>query len=480
MHDLALDFTASLRDGAPKRDALAAVGEPDPTAAADAFLRASRHPDLSPLEIWCPALLASARPRHAAQRLLELAEERRGCGAPLDLHAAPSLPHVLGASDFLSRLLVRRPAWVDDLVQPADAAHPEPPRDEAPAACWDAIRDAKYRGLLRIAARDLTGRPFAQSLDELSALADRCLIAAIEVSAEHAGTPVPVLFALGKLGGGELNFSSDVDLLFIYDSAGGAFDPERADAAATLIRHFKKNLEQPSPEGFIYRVDLGLRPEGGLGPLALSGDATLDYYESFGADWERQMLIRLRQLAGSTAIAERFREEIRPFVYRRSIAPEAIHAVREMKDRIERERRAAGRDIDADLKEGPGGIRDVEFLVQSFQLFWGGRRPRLRTGNTLRGLGELARAGLLDEDTGAELSAAYLWLRRAEHCLQIAEEQQTQSYPRDDGAQLCLARRMGYRDAAGEQARARMNADCSRVRSVVRAHFEELLLAEPR
>jgi glutamate-ammonia-ligase adenylyltransferase len=482
---LAADFTASLRKGTSNsvpRDALARVGEDDPAAAADAFTRAAGQPDLAgQMELWCPALLSAARPGHAADRLREIADARSASGQRLDLRSTPALPHVLGASNFLSRLLARHPDWVEELaVTGSDLPYPDaPPSTDLPAD-WESIREAKYRALLRIAARDLRERPFARSFEELSALGDRCLDAALRCASHETGGALPALFALGKLGGRELNFSSDVDLLFIYDSADGGFDAPLNQASATLIRHFKKNLEQPSPEGFIYRVDLGLRPEGGAGPLALSEDATLDYYETFGADWERQMLIRLRGLSGPTALIDRFGQGVRPFVYRRAIAPSAIHGVREMKDRIESERRAAGRDLEADLKEGPGGIRDVEFLVQSFQLFWGGRIPELRTGNTLDGLARLVERDLLPATTAEELSTAYLWLRRAEHALQMAEEQQTQTYPRDPAAQLRLARRMGYTQSEGERARSRMHSDWESVRARIRAHFEELVLREPQ
>ena len=151
-----------------------------------------------------------------------------------------------------------------------------------------------------------------------------------------------------------------------------------------------------------------------------------------------------------------------------------------MKGRIEDERRRAGRDMEVELKEGPGGIRDVEFLVQSLQLFGGGREPGLRTGNVLEALEALGGLGLLPEATAAGLSAAYLWLRRAEHGVQLAEEQQTARFPRKPAAQTALARRMGYADPEGEAARARLLEDWTSVRSEVRHHFESLVLSDAR
>jgi glutamate-ammonia-ligase adenylyltransferase len=184
----------------------------------------------------------------------------------------------------------------------------------------------------------------------------------------------------------------------------------------------------------------------------------------------------LRAVTGPAALTNAFCEEIRPFVYRRSIDPEVLRSVREMKHRIEDERREARRDLEVDLKEGPGGIRDVEFLVQAIQLFLGGREPEIRTGNTLDGLEALGRLGMLPEATAAELSTAYLWLRRAEHAQQLVEEQQTSKFPRDPNTQQELARRMGYDEASGNDARARLIDDWNRYRADVRTHFDALVL----
>jgi len=222
-------------------------------------------------------------------------------------------------------------------------------------------------------------------------------------------------------------------------------------------------------------VDLELRPEGKSGSLANSVDGALSYYESFGAEWERQALVRLRHVAGAPAAARAFEAGIEPFVYRRSISPDTLGAVREMKHRIERERRSAGRDIEHDLKEGPGGIRDIEFLVQALQLLFGGRDRSVRTGNVLDALEALAAADALPEPIASSLAAAYAWLRRAEHAIQLAEERQTHQFPRDPEAQLALARRLGDRDPSGKTARGRLLDDWTATRTEVRAHFDRIL-----
>jgi glutamate-ammonia-ligase adenylyltransferase len=454
---------------------LQTLGEPEPSRAAEAFRRAAADLDLAPTRAqWVPELLLTARPGFGAQSLEELARRyRQTTGRPLDLTAVPALPRVLGSSDFLARLLLRHPNWADELTgQP-----PPPPPSDPLEADWTSIRIAKYQALLRIAARDLSDRPFEQSLRELSDLADRCLDAALRCAARETGVEPPALLALGKLGGRELNFASDVDLLFVYEAAPDEDHVERNDRVCRLVRILKQNLEARGEDGFGFRVDLDLRPEGRTGTLANSIDAALTYYETFGAEWERQMLIRARWVAGPIAPAQAFLDEVGPFVYRRLIDPSAIGAAREMKDRIEAERRRSGRDLELELKDGPGGIRDVEFLVQSLQMFHGAREKGLRTGNALEALRGLRDAKILPEEVVGSLLQAYLWLRRAEHAIQMVEERQTHRFPRDRNAQVALARRMGYRDEEAAAARNRMLDEWTNTRAEVRSHFEALVLA---
>ena len=477
MNPLAARFLESLSTGAPDLEALAAAGEPDPAAAADAFADALQAPDLSgSARSWVPALMRSARPGFGARCLMELsARSRRDGHGPIDLAAVPALPLLLGSSNFLARLLLRRSEWVPLLSEPL----PAPAEPSSIESEWSEIRLAKYRGLLRVAAWDLQRRPFERSLSALSDLADACLGAALECASRETGVAAPALLALGKLGGRELNFSSDVDLLFLSGALSGDAAVNEREAHSRLIKRFKTGLESRSPDGFGYRVDLDLRPEGRAGVLINSAEAALAYYESFGAAWERQMLIRLRPVAGPGEPMAQFVAGITPFVFRRAIDPRAMRSVRDMKARIEDERRRAGRDLEMDLKEGPGGIRDVEFLVQSFQLFHGGRHPELRTGNVTEVLAALARLRLLPEAVTASLLESYTWLRRAEHALQLVEEQQTARFPRDRGEQTGLARRLGYEDEVGARARGRLLDDWTAVRSETRAHFEALVLGDP-
>ncbi len=468
------EFLSSLERGDPATGILAEVGEPDPAKAAQGFSQALRLPELaSCVDAWGPRLLLSARPGFGAHRLAELALRRReACGANLDPTRAPALAPLLGTSNFLARLLLRHPEWVDGLAGDPPAPLPDAP----PAADWRAIRLAKYEGLLRIVARDVLGCPFEEILRDLSDLADRCLTAALERAAHETAVAPPALLALGKLGGRELNFSSDVDLLFVYETAGPEADLTRNREVAQLVQLLKRELETPTEDGFVYRVDLDLRPEGRDGVLANSVDALITYYESFGRDWERQMLIRLRTVVDAPPAAEAFARGIRPYVYSRHVGPDLLGSVRAMKSRIETEHRQAGRDLEADLKEGPGGIRDVEFLVQGLQLFYGGHHHELQTGNVLDALRGLARLGILGQEAASALSDSYTWLRRAEHALQVADERQTRRMPRAADEQVALARRMGYGESAGPRARARMLDDWTAVRTEVRSQFEALTL----
>jgi len=471
MDELATGFLEQLRAGRSDPERLVVSGEPEPGRAVEAFARAAAHPELAAnLEVWVPELLVGARPGFGAERLLDVVS--RIHGGKLDPGGLASLARVLAASNFLGRTLGSRPEWALALR----GALPGPPDGDPPRPNWSSIRSAKYLGLLRVAARDLAGRPFEQSLRELSDLADGCLEAAMQCAAAETGEEAPGLLALGKLGGRELNFSSDVDLLVIYQARDVEEDRARNPVAAKLARRLKQGLEEPTAEGFGYRVDFDLRPEGPPGALANSVSAALDYYETFGAEWERQMLVRLRGVAGDDRASRAFADAIVPFVYRRAVGPEALEHVRAMKTRIEEERRRQRLDLDAHLKEGPGGIRDVEFLVQALQLFYGGAHPELRTGNVLDALDVLRRSAILPDATVSVLEAKYLWLRRAEHALQLEEERQVHTVPRDPAAQRALARRMGYRDAEAERARERMLDDWTAARTEVRGHFEELVL----
>lgn len=466
----------SLQEGSVQLEELTELGIRNPKRAERALGRALADAELAArADQWLYPLLQAGRPSFGAEILVELVEAtREKTGRGLELANWTPLVRVLGNSTFLARLLVRNPDWVRDL----DRELPEAPNRSGSLETAAAIRAAKYRGLLRIAARDLIGRPFRDGLSELSALADRALEAAFCAVEAASDTRGPALFALGKLGGRELNFSSDVDLLFLYEAEPDHESRRKAEVEG-FARAFKSLLEERTPEGFGYRVDYDLRPGGKPAPLAISALSALDYYESSGRAWERQMLVRLRPLCGPAAVQESFALGIEPLVYQRDINPDTLASVRAMKGRIERERRASGVDLSLALKEGRGGIRDVEFLVQALQLFVGGRETSLRTGNVLEALGGLESVGVLSAPAVADLASSYEWLRRAEHSLQMDEERQLHRLPSDAAAQLKLARRMGYTAFSGERARLEMLSDLSKNQAAVSRHFDALVLRDP-
>ncbi len=331
--------------------------------------------------------------------------------------------------------------------------------------------------LLRIGMRDLLGKTdLAETVSELTLLAEVCLQEAYartdeRLRAKH-GRPLVLrddgtteaagfsVIAMGKLGGGELNFSSDVDLMFVYSADGETEGTPAGDGSVanriTNHQYFVKLAEQISSligkntaDGFVFRVDLRLRPEGQQGPLAQSLGGYEIYYESWGQTWERSALIKARPVAGDPSVGKEFLERILPFVYRKYLDFGAIVEIRDMKQKINREVQLKGK-ANRDVKLGYGGIREIEFLVQAPQLIYGGRDRMLRERGTMKTLHTLAQKGLLTYEETGELSKAYVFLRTLEHRLQILNDQQTQVLPTGNEELRTLARRMGYVEAGRE------------------------------
>ncbi len=414
---------------------------------------------------------------------------------------AQALPRVLAASEFVARAAVAEPETLAELVTSGDLLRAYP-RGELAARAERAIagvedeadlkrrlRRLRRREMLRLAFRDLAG--FAgtiESMADASALADACLEAALATLASRAqaryGVPRPVgegdgrrppppaglvVLALGKLGGEELNFSSDIDLIFAYTADGETDGPQTISNHEYFVRLGQAlidTLAQPTADGFVFRVDMRLRPNGASGPLALSFDAMEQYYQVHGREWERYALIKARPCAGERAAGEALVARLEPFVYRKYLDYGTLEAIRDMKALIERE--VARRGVAQHIKLGPGGIREIEFIVQTLQLIRGGREPQLKVRHCLEALARLAKAGHLSEQTYIELRDAYLFLRNTEHRLQEAHDQQTHTLPADELERARLAFAMGFPDwPAFEQALAQ-------VRRRVEAHFAQL------
>lgn len=339
------------------------------------------------------------------------------------------------------------------------------------------LRKFRKQELMRIGLRDLLGfADLSETVSELSNLADACIDAACIWAGKNLrqryGRPLVkfedgglktagfAVIGMGKLGGGELNFSSDVDLMYVYEADGeteGVPGPDGSfTGCITNHQYFIKMAEMVSAaigrtteDGFVFRVDLRLRPEGQRGPLAQSLGGYEVYYESWGQTWERSALIKARHVAGDDSVGREFISRITPFIYRKYLDFSAIVEIKEMKQKINREVQQKGKTF-RDVKLGYGGIREVEFLVQALQLIYGGRDASLRERSTLRALHRLGQKGLLSYQEIAELSQAYIFLRMVEHRIQILNDIQTQTLPSSEVELRTLARRCGYLDAGRE------------------------------
>jgi glutamate-ammonia-ligase adenylyltransferase len=384
-----------------------------------------------------------------------------------------TLPQVFAASDFVARGCVLQPALLQELVDSGDLSHPYPAGELAARvakflnnaadepALKTRLRQLRRREWLRIAWRDLAGwADLNETFATLSEFADACVDGALaklhawavakhgEPRGEASGKPQRlVVLALGKLGGQELNFSSDIDLVFAYPEEGetqGAAALSNHEFFIRLGQALINALNENTADGFVFRVDMRLRPNGASGPLALSFDAMEHYYQVHGREWERYALIKARPIAGSRAAGQELLARLKPFVFRRYLDYGTLEAIRSMKLLIERE--VARKGLQHNIKLGPGGIREIEFLAQALQLIRGGREPQLAEPALLKVLPRLAAAGHLTPQTERELAAAYVFLRNTEHRLQMIEDRQTQELPVNERERLRLAFASGFAD----------------------------------
>jgi [glutamine synthetase] adenylyltransferase / [glutamine synthetase]-adenylyl-L-tyrosine phosphorylase len=380
------------------------------------------------------------------------------------------------SSQYLATLLRSHPTYVDWLLSEKNL-HRRYPLIELYGELQDSVRKVqtfqdlllafrqlKQRHFLRIGGRDLLGwADLAESTSQLSDLACVVLQVGLDVLSSQPDwwlsegewkrwskvrEYIPlVVIGLGKLGGYELNYVSDVDLSFLYTLRTGG--EAHADDAVVLISRLCQCLSRllaDSVEGDrVFLVDHRLRPYGKDGPLVPSCSGAADYYLQYGQPWERQMLIKARPVAGDRSLGLAFLQEVRPFVFRRFLDFQALDELRAMRDRILEEGALGHSGWDHfDVKLGVGGIREVEFLVQSLQLIYGGRHPELDEPNTLRCLDRLCELKLMSQELVAELKASYTFLRRVEHWVQLDQNRQTQKLPRSREARMRLSLAMGF------------------------------------
>jgi [glutamine synthetase] adenylyltransferase / [glutamine synthetase]-adenylyl-L-tyrosine phosphorylase len=349
---------------------------------------------------------------------------------------------LLGFSNAAADFFVANPGEVEALAdvtaRDAHTLRAELAGDVERLGSRGGLRRFRRRAMMRVAARDLAGAGLDDVIAEISEIADACIAEALSLT-DHAALAV---IGLGKLGGHELNYASDVDLLFLHAESGRAAQEaaERAVASLTAM------LAEPTAEGLALRVDVALRPGGTAGSLSRSLEATLGYYARESATWERQAMIKARPIAGSPELGGGFLAGIEPFVYPPHLEPAAIDDVRRTKVRLEEYIRRRGKEL-IEVKRGRGGIRDVEFAVQLLQIVHGRRDDRLRTPNTLAALQALGHEGYVADDDATVLAGAYRFLRRVEHRLQIVRDLQTHDLPASRHARTTLARSLGLADA---------------------------------
>jgi glutamate-ammonia-ligase adenylyltransferase len=407
----------------------------------------------------------------------------------------PSLADILETSRYLGRLLAAKP----ELAAEAEAALDQPLMREDLSAWLAAqpageadlkpvLRRLKQRAYARIATRDLAGlAPLGEVVECMTLIAELAVARAVEVIgkglAERYGTPRGadrkaqelIVIGMGKLGGRELNVSSDIDLIFVYPEDGdtdGAKSISNFEYFTRLGRALINAIADVTEDGQVFRVDMRLRPNGESGPLVCSFDMLENYFVTQGREWERYAWIKARPLTGNSEGSRWDELEAirRPFVFRKYLDFGAINAMRELHAQIRQE--VAKKDKADNVKLGPGGIREIEFIAQVFQLIRGGRDPALQIKPTLQVLQRLAEQGLLAAEAVAELSAAYDFLRRVEHRLQYLDDAQTHMLPTGDADRAIIARAMGYGSFDG------LLAELDDHRAAVARHFEAVF-ADP-
>jgi glutamate-ammonia-ligase adenylyltransferase len=382
------------------------------------------------------------------------------------------LLNIFAGSQFLSDTLVRYPGFLDWVILPENlrglrngadieeelGAFLSRPGDHE--AWMNHLRRTWRREMLRIGARDMALRvPTQEVMLDLTTVAEalvrmalRKVVADVKPSTDVPGGAADLeeyfsILAFGKLGGRELNYSSDIDLVGVFDLPGGdaargGSDPESfKQLYANVMERVSLDLSRHTEAGYAYRVDLRLRPHGQAGDLVPSFSGLMDYYRRGASLWEIQAALKIRPIAGNPALGERFLQEMKCILLERRDTETIIRSIDAMRQAsVRKAARSLGGGLD--VKNGEGGIRDVEFLVQGLQLIHGPARPELPTGNTLEALDALEKARLLPETTSARLEEDYLLLRRVEHSLQVLEDRQTHSLPKDPSERTALARRL--------------------------------------
>ncbi len=418
----------------------------------------------------------SADPVAAENRFARLmdAAEIRPLLLSLSAETAMDFINIISISDFLYRFIYRHPDSIECLGQ-----HYQIADDQPVAADLDELRLHKYRELLKICRMDISARTeYPIVLHALSHLAENIVNRAFALSlpetdyrivSDHLST-----FALGKLGAGELNFSSDIDLIFVCsDPDDVSLDVyEYQQILLNSIRTVSNRLEQNTVNGFLYRVDLNLRPWGNSGPPVMSIDETENYYEAGAEAWERFAWLRARCIAGSGQLGEDMKKRMHPFIFRRSLSSDDLDRFVEIKNDMFKARRRRGF---WNVKVGEGGIRDLEFFIQMLQLVNAASHPELQTTGTLEVLSGLEKTGLISAQESGEIRHSYLFLRKLENRLQMFDEQQTHELPDAPQRRMVIARSMGITGSSDNEILDNFETELFTNRSIAQGYFERIL-----
>jgi glutamate-ammonia-ligase adenylyltransferase len=430
------------------------------------------------------AKLAPLDEKHAHETAADIAQAAREANCPrlAALLAGPGEPtsflqSVFDLSPFLAGAVRRRPEMLErlfvediytrlaDLHQHIASLAPHP--DIAEKSLMAELRRAKGEAHVLIALQDLAARQDTRAtVRALSDLADVCVRAAIdfllrdaarqgklalpsdERPAENSGW---IVIGMGKLGAGELNYSSDIDLVVFFDPRAQAVidEDDATDLFSRLTRRLVRILQDRTEDGYVFRTDLRLRPDPGSTPLAIPVEAALNYYEGRGQNWERAAMIKARPVAGDLAAGQAFLAELKPYVWRKYMDYAAIADVHSIKRQIHAHKGFGDIAVKGhNVKLGRGGIREIEFFVQTQQLIAGGRFPELRGRETVAMLGELAARRWITPEAAGTLAARYWFLRRVEHAVQMVADEQTHTLPETDEGLERIARLLGFAGAA--------------------------------
>src|SRR6266516_1331763 len=438
---------------------------------------------------------ASLNPSQVETALVQLSE-RWPEKAPLLVRVIEQFPlgetallHLLAVSSTCATRLTRNPQTLLWLCKPevclasrghAQMFHELHAMADGSTAKQDFATLRLWKGaeMTRVALRELANvAPLEETTGELSLIAEICIRGVFEHwNAEFRkryGSPNAefAILALGKLGGGELNHSSDVDLLFLYSDEGQLTSHlSYHEFFNWLGKKILETFSTPHPQGSLFRVDLRLRPEGSAGPLARSLESMENYYAGFGETWERLALIKARGIAGSRELAYEFLRQHQPFIYPKSTTPDLLDEIANIKRRIERD--VVGPDnLERDVKLGRGGIREIEFIVQALQLVHGAHHPFLQETSMLKALRALRELDLLPRDEVLTLDKTYRFLRRIEHRLQIEAEQQTHTVPQEREALQRLA--LSLRFSSAEEFSAALKQSMRAVRPIFQRIISE-------